>query len=161
MSSWGNKDKISIAGTYNLSNAGMLGIAGASGFAASAVKPGDSVVVGTLEYIVKSVIGATGMTVETTGFGGATGLPTQSGATVYIQQKPKYVENLTERRKIFGVDTTEMGVAASKGAGHAGWVKNTVGSGRRSGRIIRETLVAMGVPAATMNDAEDIKYPDA
>lgn len=33
--------------------------------------------------------------------------------------------------------------------------------GGRFGRVVKETIVAMGVPAATMGDAEDTQFPDA
>ena len=45
---------------------------------------------------------------------------------------------------VFGVDTTEQGVASNPKGGHAGWVLRTEGSGGRSGRVHIETLVAMG-----------------
>lgn len=41
---------------------------------------------------------------------------------------------------------------------HAGWVKRTVGTGERAGRVQMETLVAMGSIA---NDAEDQVFKDA
>jgi len=41
---------------------------------------------------------------------------------------------------------------------HAGWVKRTVGTGGRAGRVQMETLVAMGSIA---NDAEDQVFKDA
>ena len=45
---------------------------------------------------------------------------------------------------VFGVDTTEQGVAANPKGGHAGWVLLKTGSGGRNGRKHVETLVAMG-----------------
>jgi hypothetical protein len=56
----------------------------------------------------------------------------------------------------WGVDTTEA--RAKNVNGHAGWVLRTVGEGGRSGRVIEETLVAMG---SMTGDSEDIVYPDA
>lgn len=56
----------------------------------------------------------------------------------------------------WGVDTTEA--QATNVNGHAGWVLRTVGTGGRSGRVIEETLVAMG--SMTL-DSEDTVYPDA
>lgn len=41
---------------------------------------------------------------------------------------------------------------------HAGWVRRTVGTGGRAGRVTFETLVAMGT---IQNDAEDNVLPDA
>ena len=42
---------------------------------------------------------------------------------------------------------------------HAGWVRRTVGTGGRAGRINQEVLVAMG--SITGDQADDIQYPDA
>lgn len=42
---------------------------------------------------------------------------------------------------------------------HAGWVRRTVGTGGRAGRIQTEVLVAMG--SMTGDQADDIQYPDA
>jgi len=44
-------------------------------------------------------------------------------------------------------------------ATHAGWVKRTVGTGGRAGRVQTEVLVAMGSMTGDQND--DIQYPDA
>lgn len=54
---------------------------------------------------------------------------------------------------ILGIGTT----VESKGA-HAGWVKKTVGSGGRSGRIQYETLVAVG--SITTDAVDDKTFPD-
>ena len=42
---------------------------------------------------------------------------------------------------------------------HAGWVRRTVGTGGRAGRINQEVLVAMG--SITGDQSDDIQYPDA
>ena len=42
---------------------------------------------------------------------------------------------------------------------HAGWVRKTVGTGGRAGRVQYETLVAMG--SLTGDQADDIQLPDA
>lgn len=45
---------------------------------------------------------------------------------------------------------------------HAGWVRRTVGTGGRAGRIQYETLVANGTTAATAGDqADDIQFGDS
>jgi len=44
-------------------------------------------------------------------------------------------------------------------ATHAGWVKRTVGTGGRAGRVQTEVLVAMG--SITGDQVDDIQYPDA
>ena len=74
---------------------------------------------------------------------------------------------------VFAVDTTETGVTS--GIAHAGWVKRTVGSGGRNGRVQIETLVAnksitgdatagAANTTATANStgtADDTPFPDA
>lgn len=64
---------------------------------------------------------------------------------------------------VFGVDTTEQGVAANPKGGHAGWVKVTTGTGGRAGRTHVETLVAMGSMTgdggAVAND--DVTFADS
>ncbi len=67
---------------------------------------------------------------------------------------------------IFGVDANKMTVAALQGATvtpaagqsanigmpqHAGWVVRTLGSGGRAGRVMYETMVAMGSMTPTSN----------
>ena len=42
---------------------------------------------------------------------------------------------------------------------HAGWVRRTVGTGGRAGRVFQETLVAMG--SMSGDNSDDRKYPDA
>ena len=58
--------------------------------------------------------------------------------------------------------TAARGDGAVGGAAHAGWVRRTVGTGGRAGRVFYETLVASGTTAATSGDqADDIQFPDA
>lgn len=64
---------------------------------------------------------------------------------------------------LFGVDTTEQGVAANPKGGHAGWNLVTTGSGGRANRVHVETLIAMGSMtgdgSADAND--DVTFADA
>jgi hypothetical protein len=55
--------------------------------------------------------------------------------------------------------TAALGDGAVGGSQHAGWVKRTVGTGGRAGRVQYETLVAMG--SMTGDQSDDIQYPDA
>lgn len=58
-----------------------------------------------------------------------------------------------------GETATVAGVLSGfHGSAHAGWVRRTVGTGGRAGRVTEETLVAMGTIAG---DAEDNVFPDA
>jgi len=61
-------------------------------------------------------------------------------------------------------DQATATAALGSGAGgttltHAGWVRRTVGTGGRAGRINQEVLVAMG--SITGDQSDDIQYPDA
>jgi hypothetical protein len=60
--------------------------------------------------------------------------------------------------------TAVASLGSGDGAGgttltHAGWVRRTVGTGGRAGRVQQEVLVAMG--SITGDQADDIQYPDA
>ena len=55
--------------------------------------------------------------------------------------------------------TSALGEGTIGGAAHAGWVRRTVGTGGRAGRIQTEVLVAMG--SMTGDQSDDIQYPDA
>ena len=52
-----------------------------------------------------------------------------------------------------------LGDGAVGGSQHAGWVKRTVGTGGRAGRVQYETLVAMG--SMTGDQSDDIAYRDS
>lgn len=70
--------------------------------------------------------------------------------------KPLYSNNSTT----FGVSVTEAVNTANDGPkiAHAGWVKQTVGTGGRAGRVHYETLVATG--SITGDDpADDTFFP--
>jgi hypothetical protein len=158
MSIIGNKDKISVSGQYNISNTGVIGVTGATGFPTS-VKVGDSVVVGSAEYVINSISGSTGMTVFTAEFGGATGITAQSAQTIYFQQKPKYVKFITDpssiggRSDIYGVDEVEESVARTHGVHpqHAGWVRVKQGSGYVTSIDILEPGSAYGTSVPTVS----------
>ena len=55
--------------------------------------------------------------------------------------------------------TAALGDDASGGSQHAGWVKRTVGTGGRAGRVQYETLVAMG--SMTGDQADDVQFRDS
>jgi hypothetical protein len=57
--------------------------------------------------------------------------------------------------------TASLGTGSSAGTHvtHAGWVRRTVGTGGRAGRVQYETLVAAGSIAG--DQADDIQFPDA
>jgi len=55
--------------------------------------------------------------------------------------------------------TAALGDGAVGGSQHAGWVRRTVGTGGRAGRVQYETLVAMG--SITGDQSDDIAYRDS
>jgi hypothetical protein len=55
--------------------------------------------------------------------------------------------------------TASLGDGAVGGSQHAGWVRRTVGTGGRAGRVQYETLVAMG--SITGDQSDDIAYRDS
>lgn len=74
---------------------------------------------------------------------------------------------------VYGVSANEVTALGGKGI-HSGWVRRTVGTGGRNGRVFYETLVAgsivgdatagAGNTTATANSsgtADDTQFPDA
>jgi hypothetical protein len=60
-----------------------------------------------------------------------------------------------------GSGSTDGANSAFEKITHSGWIKRTVGTGGRAGRVQYETLVAMGTAAATSGDAaDDLVLPD-
>jgi hypothetical protein len=55
--------------------------------------------------------------------------------------------------------TAALGDGAVGGSQHAGWVRRTVGTGGRAGRVQYETLVAMG--SMTGDQSDDIQFRDS
>jgi hypothetical protein len=55
--------------------------------------------------------------------------------------------------------TAALGDGAVGGSQHAGWVRRTVGTGGRAGRVQYETLVAMG--SITGDQADDVEFRDS
>jgi hypothetical protein len=61
--------------------------------------------------------------------------------------------------KVTATATAALGDGAVGGSQHAGWVRRTVGTGGRAGRVQYETLVAMG--SMTGDQSDDIAYRDS
>ena len=90
----------------------------------------------------------------------------QNGQTLYANNTSgAFVTGLTVG--VFGVDTTEIGLANNKTnhVTHSGWVLRKVGSGGRAGRVQNEVLVAMGsmVPSGETDAAanDDVVFADS
>lgn len=80
------------------------------------------------------------------------------GADTYINLSS--VSATAQANHSFTGETATVAAVLSgvHGSTHAGWVRRTVGTGGRAGRVQNETLVAMGTIAG---DAEDNVFPDA
>jgi hypothetical protein len=92
--------------------------------------------------------------------GNGTGLTYTPYTIVMISGTGNNAQYFDLTGKVTATATASLG----SGAGgttltHAGWVRRTVGTGGRAGRVNQEVLVAMG--SMTGDQADDIQYPDA
>ena len=143
MSSWGNKDiKASSGGTAAVSTAGAVTGAGSTDLTDFAV--GDFLRVGTNDYVFTAIASATAATVRQAD--GAATIAASTAAAYEVSEKPLSIvySDSVDAGLIYGADPAEMtDDAGAQGIAHAGWLKRTVGTGGRSGRVQYETLVAM------------------
>ncbi len=125
---------------------------------------GNYLNVGKNDYVITTIANATVMTVRSGDAGGSL-VGAQSNGSYVVSEKPKSVTYSEasnaggDAGAIFGVSTGEMANTASDPAAHAGWVRRTVGSGGRSGRVQVEVLVAGSSIAG--DAADDTQFPDA
>ena len=163
MSGWGNKDDKTSTGTIALTDAGAVTGTGTAFTTESAV--GDILTANSIDFRITAIASNTACTVVDADTPGATIVAQSAGAAYTLSEKPSGIikadsgARLTSE-KVYGVDTTEMGV--TNGPAHAGWVAvHTIGSGG-SARKQYETLVALSSAAAgTMGDAEDTEFADS
>jgi len=136
---------------------------------------GTSNVVGYSTGTIYSVAAVTGSNTAATGFqlqtdnGVAISTPT-NGTTTGLTITPytiTTINGLGANNQFFEIQAAadQATATASLGSGaggsvltHAGWVRRTVGTGGRAGRINQEVLVAMG--SITGDQFDDLQYPD-
>jgi hypothetical protein len=140
----GNKDIVTFTSKYNISSGGVVTRqTGSDSFFTKATVAGDSINYAGQEYVIASVDSATQVTVDLEEFGGS--ITGATGATVFVQQKPKYVKFITDkssitgRSDVYGVSTGATGTfspqeqQAARGHNnhpqHAGWVRHKNGYG--------------------------------
>ena len=169
MTLWGTKDTVYSTGNVNVNvTTGVVtkqsgSIAWTAG---NGVKVGQVITVdGTAEGVIVSIDSATQLTI------GTEYLPSSniSNKTYEIREKPKSTlfDSNYGPGEIFGVDTTEQGVAnAASGdarkyaAPHSGWVAvNTYTDMHGNLRVKTETLVALNIVSG--DQADDAKYADS
>jgi hypothetical protein len=125
-----------------------------------------------LKYYSNGSPAITGLTNATTYYAHTTGLNT---FTLYDTQANAIAAGATGKLDLSGTGnnaqyfdltgattataTAALGSGATGTVAHAGWVRRTVGTGGRAGRVFQETLVAMG--SMSGDQADDIQYPDA
>lgn len=134
-------------------------------YTAHGLSAGDAV-----KYFHGGGTAATGLTNDTTYYVISSGLTadafkvstTSGGTTVDITgqgNNAQYFELATAVATIRATATAALGDGAVGGSAHAGWVRRTVGTGGRAGRVQYETLVAMG--SMTGDASDDTVLPDA
>jgi hypothetical protein len=136
-------------------------------YTAHGLSAGDAV-----KYFHGGGAAATGLTNNTTYYVIASGLTvnafkvsaTDGGTTVDITgtgNNAQYFELATAVATNQATAVADQGYGAGSGiaATHAGWVRRTVGTGGRAGRVFTETLVAMGSMSSDASD--DTVLPDA
>lgn len=144
MSSWGNLDNVTATGTVT-AYAGNSLVNGNATFFLSNVKDGDYVLITGTKYQVANIASNTVLYLTSAG-------KAASGATMYIQQGPKYVanvavsENVYTIQNVYGVDRLEKANAnaVANATPHTGWVHyNTYTTTQGETRRKAEVLVAM------------------
>jgi hypothetical protein len=106
----------------------------------------------TTYYVISSGLTADVFRVSTTSGGGTVNITGQGNNN-------QYFELATAVATIRATATAALGDGAVGGSAHAGWVRRTVGTGGRAGRVQYETLVAMG--SMTGDASDDTVLPDA
>lgn len=149
MALYGNKDTKAVTGTVDVANSDAT-VTGTSTDFVTELKSGQTLVIATVPYKIAAIANTTSLELATV-YAGADA----TGLTVTANESPAYIPH-AEKSTIFGVDATEAQEITE--ITHAGWVKRTVGTGGRAGRVTYETLVAMG---SISGDAEDVVFVDA
>jgi hypothetical protein len=125
-----------------------------------------------VKYVKVGVTGIAGLTTGTTYYAHVTGANT---FTLYNTRANAIAAGATGKLDLTGTGnnaqyfeltgSTQATAQAALGSGdggtqvtHSGWVRRTVGTGGRAGRIQYETLVAMG--SLTNDQADDVQFPD-
>jgi hypothetical protein len=165
MSLWGNKDLVTGSGdgtvTVTVANTTVIAASGAdlTDFAV-----GDYLNAGGHSYVITAIANSTVGTVRS-----ANAALTMSGASANgdyeVSEKPLFVtfsesmDSVTvggTAENVYGASVAET--TAANNITHAGWVRRTVGTGGRAGRVFFETLVASSSITSDAND--DTKLPD-
>lgn len=165
MALWGNKDSKTASGTVSITTGGA--VTGSSTAFTTQAKVGNTIKVGSDEYVIVAIASDTACTVQSGINGGS--ITAKTGQSYTLSEKPVFVAQSESANssgtsgnstKVYGVDVTEeaQAEAKAKGAAHAGWVRTVAGTGGRAGRYFTEVLVAGG--SITGDQADDTVFPD-
>ena len=156
MSAWGKRDRIEVSATAtaNLGSATVVTsapvVTAANGFFV-----GYSLVIANVDYAIQTISSANTISLDTT-YRGAN----VATANIAIQEDPKWIRtngfgttmnsgsgpNTTNKANVYGVDRTEVGIAANKANGFSqpGWTSyKTYTTTQGAIRNKAEVLVAM------------------
>lgn len=187
MALWGTKDSLAnLTGTITISLTGETVTGSGTTFVTAGISTGDILIVGAGatygQAVVTGVTSATFLSIGSTQFLiPHPGTGTIVGAAYTVSQKPKssieggqYVAPDVKSNRfsaVFGVDTTETGVArvttvggkaGAYGVSHAGWVGvTTYVDNHGNFRVKSETLVAFSGISTNPDAADDARFPDA
>lgn len=184
MALWGNKDSLSnLTGTITIDLSAETVTGSGTTFVTAGISTGDVLIVGTGatygQAVVTGITSATLLSIGSTQFliplnGSIT------GAAYTVSQKPKYTledgqyfaPDVKSNRfsAVFGVDATEVSVAAGRTVGgknaayavaHSGWVGVTTYVDTHGNfRVKSEVLVAGGISTA-VDAADDARFPNS
>lgn len=165
MALWGNKDSKTASGTIAIDAAGV--VTGSSTAFTTEAKVGNYIVESGEHYEIVTITSNTAAKVRA-GIPGATLSTVTAGSSYSLTEKPAYLTTESastsgvhgDVTKVYGVDTNEYAAERDQGTpagAHSGWVRRVVGSGGRAGRVMTETLVAMG---SMTGDLEDVVMQD-
>jgi len=157
MSSWGNRDNVTLTGTVTTSTSSNT----VSGFGGAVfedeVNAGDYIIIAANKYqVFKVVSNSTIYISEGTGTVADNAATTSANVTAYIQQGPKYISNTAANtsiqdnvytiQNVYGVHRDEVGVPENQARGfsHTGWSHyQTYATSQGETRYKTEVLVAM------------------
>jgi hypothetical protein len=144
-------DRVTISGT--LGGTGTI-----TGYATGTVYK-ISAITGTSPNVTGFTLTAEDGGAITTTAGTPTGLTYTAETIVDVSGTGNNAQFFEKVASTAATATAALGDGVVAGAAHAGWIKRTVGTGGRAGRIQTEVLVAMG--SITGDQADDIQYPDS
>ena len=143
-------DRVTITGTLG-------GTATITGYATGTVYK-VSAVTGTSPSVTGFTLTTEAGTALTTTAGTLTGLTYTTETVVDISGTGNNAQYFDKLAGTTATATAALGDGAVGGSQHAGWVRRTVGTGGRAGRVQYETLVAMGSIAG--DQADDLQFQD-